>query len=42
MLSFILNQSLVLFLLAADFPSENPRTQKCTILIRNVVRKLKK
>ncbi|SFZ95274.1 hypothetical protein SAMN05428642_1223 [Flaviramulus basaltis] len=37
MRSLVLNQKLVLFLLASDFPSENPRTQNRTILIRNVV-----
>ena len=36
MRSLVLNQKLVLFLLASDFPSENPRTQNRTILIRNV------
>jgi hypothetical protein len=42
MRSLVLNQKLVLFLLASDFPSENPRTQNRTILIRNVGNNIKK
>ena len=42
MLKLVLKLKAVLFLLASDFPTENPSKQKRTILIPNVVSNMRK